>query len=158
MGSYKSALKKVSIAFAILFMTVTAGGVFSQPSHGLNNSPNNPAIIFSNKHWKAVAKEAKRTGKCIFVDAYTSWCGPCKLLKTTTFKDEKAANYYNKNFINLTVDMETGDGIALAEQWDITAYPALLFFNPAGEMILKQVGYVDGEQLVEFGKQALEKK
>ena len=102
--------------------------------------------------------EAKKSGKFIFVDAYTSWCGPCKLLKSTTFKDKKAAAYFNMNFINYTTDMEKGEGPTLAEKWNITAYPSLLFLNPQGIMVLKQVGYVNAETLVEFGRQALLKK
>jgi len=54
--------------------------------------------------------------------------------------------------------MEKGEGPALAEKWDITAYPSLLFFNSEGEMVLKQVGYVNAETLVDFGRQALLKK
>lgn len=102
--------------------------------------------------------EAKKSGKFIFVDAYTSWCGPCKLLKSTTFKDEKAAACFNKNFINYSVDMEKGEGPALAGKWNINAYPSLLFFNAKGEMVMKQVGYVNAETLVELGRQALLKK
>lgn len=54
--------------------------------------------------------------------------------------------------------MEKGEGVGLAEKWDVTAYPALLFFTPDEKMVLRQTGYVDAKKLTEFGKQPLEKK
>jgi len=54
--------------------------------------------------------------------------------------------------------MEKGEGPALAEKWDITAYPSLIFFSSEGEMVLRQGGYVNAETLLEFARQALLKK
>ncbi|WP_228409818.1 thioredoxin family protein [Chryseobacterium sp. T16E-39] len=122
------------------------------------NSTPTEEINFRNSSWKEVTAEAKKSGKTIFVDAYTSWCGPCKLLKQTTFKDKMAATYFNKSFINYTVDMEKGEGIQLAKDWKVNSYPSLLFFNSDGKMVLKQIGYVDGKRLTELGKEALAKK
>ncbi|HTI92328.1 MAG TPA: thioredoxin family protein [Puia sp.] len=116
------------------------------------------AIIFSGGSWNEITAQAKKSGKYIFVDAYTTWCGPCRQLKDITFKDKKAAAFYNGNFINYSVDMEKGEGVLLADRWDITAYPSLLFFTPDGKMVMRQVGYVDGKHLIEFGEQALTRK
>ncbi|GEM_PF-6326342 len=35
-----------------------------------------PGISFTDGKWKDIATQAKKNGKYIFVDAYTSWCGP----------------------------------------------------------------------------------
>mgnify|MGYP002278420211 CR=1 FL=1 len=32
------------------------------------------------KEWKKVLKKAKKEKKLIFIDCYTSWCGPCKMV------------------------------------------------------------------------------
>jgi cation transport ATPase len=41
----------------------------------------NRSIDFEQtKEWKKVLKKAKKEKKLIFVDCYTSWCGPCKML------------------------------------------------------------------------------
>lgn len=155
---YISLDRKMSIAIGFLLVIMTTGIVFGQQTEAVTSGSSAQEIVFSNNRWKEVVAEAKRSDKYIFVDAYASWCGPCKLLKSTTFRDKNAATYFNKNFINYTADMEKGEGVELAEKWGITAYPALLFFDPDGNMVLMQIGYVDGRKLVEFGKQALAKR
>lgn len=146
------------IALAIFLMISGLSATFAQTTAKQHVNTSAKEIIFVDGKWKDVAAQARKSGKYIFVDAYTTWCIPCRQLKNVTFKDKGAAAYFNKNFINLAVDMEKGEGIALGEKWNIMAYPALLFFTPEGKLVMKQIGYIDGEQLVEFGKQALARK
>lgn len=153
--------KKINIFFlsiCVILLTIGVNVAFAQSKEKRTTLQSNHGIIFTSGKWNDIAAKAKKSGKYIFVDAYTSWCAPCRQLKNVTFREKDAAAYYNANFINYTVDMEKGEGVKLADEWDITAYPALLFFTPEGKMILKQIGYVDGVHLVEFGKQALVRK
>ncbi len=119
----------------------------SYPSH----------IVFIENSWDEALKQAKLQNKYIFVDAYASWCGPCKMLKVITFNNSKAAAFYNSNFINVSIDMEKGDGPALAAQWQLQAYPTLIIFNPQGVPVLGTVGFIKADDLIKFGKQALSK-
>lgn len=113
-------------------------------------------ILFMESTFYAL-KKAKTTHKYLFVDAYASWCGPCKQLKTTTFKDSDAADFFNKNFVNLALDMEKGEGIALASKWDVQEYPTLLIVDYNGKVLLRSIGFLNAKQLVAFGKKALQK-
>ncbi|MBT2623454.1 MULTISPECIES: thioredoxin family protein [Chryseobacterium] len=150
-------IKTTGIVASLFFLMLTSLHVQAQQK-AAKNMIQKEEISFKNSSWKEVTAEAMKSGKYIFVDAYTSWCGPCKLLKSTTFKDKTAAAYFNKNFINYTVDMEKGEGIPLAKEWMINSYPSLIFFKPDGKMALKQIGYVDGKNLIELGQQAIAKK
>ncbi len=115
-------------------------------------------ISFSDGKWEDILSKAKKNSKYIFVDAYAVWCGPCKLLKSKTFKEQQAATYFNNNFINYTIDTDKDEGTLFAEKWDVTTYPTLLFFSPEGKLLLKQVGFVNGDKLIELGKQAKSRK
>jgi thioredoxin len=115
-------------------------------------------IRFRKISWQDALKTATENHKYIFMDAYASWCGPCKLLKRTTFRDKETAAFFNEHFINLTIDMEKGEGIDLAALWEIQAYPTMIIFDASGNPILKTIGFLEPRDLIEFGRHALEKK
>lgn len=109
-------------------------------------------LQFVASNWNTALAEAKKQNKLIFLDAYASWCGPCKLLKKNTFPDKVAGEYFNKNFINVAIDMEKADGPALAQKYGVNAYPTLIITDADGKMITYTQGYIDAKQLVDFGK------
>lgn len=109
-------------------------------------------IKFFKGSWEEALAEAKQENKYIFLDIYASWCGPCKKLKRTTFKDEAVGNYFNSNFINMTMDGETKEGLELAEKYDIRAYPTLLIIDPNGKKMTKTVGFKRPRILINFGR------
>lgn len=53
----------------------------------------------------------KKTKKKIFVDVYTEWCGWCKRLDATTYKDPDVVKYVNDNFYAVKLDAETKDTV-----------------------------------------------
>lgn len=98
---------------------------------------------------------AKKDNKVIFVDAYTTWCGPCKMMDRSTFKDEETSKFYNENFVNLKMDMEKGDGPKFAQKHSIRGYPSLLFLNAGGELVHRSLGFQDATRFLELGKAAI---
>lgn len=107
-----------------------------------------------NMGWKQVLQLAQQQKKMIFFDAYASWCGPCKYMERSVYTDDAVAKYYNANFINVKLDMEVGEGIKLAEQFGIRAYPTLLFIDPSGKILHKAVGALDEKEFLVLGKEA----
>ena len=80
-------MKKTLLLVAALFYFV-----------GLNAQ----GVIFEKGTWKEVLEKANRENKIIFVDIYTSWCGPCKNVAKTVFPNAEFGAYYNEHFINFS--------------------------------------------------------
>jgi len=77
------------------------------------------SISFIKEDINQAKTKAKADDKIIFVDAYTTWCGPCKMMDRSTFTDKNAAEFYNENFVNLKMDMEKGEGPAFAQMHSV---------------------------------------
>jgi len=113
------------------------------------------SIQFHRGSWNEALAKAVQQNKLIFLDIYTTWCGPCKRLKATTFANSRVGKYFNENFINVSLDGETGDGLLLANQYNITGYPTLLFINKDGKVVASADGYLDAGELLKLGKSAI---
>ncbi len=114
-----------------------------------------PGIRFIEADFSRALAEAKKQHKLIFLDAYASWCGPCKLLKKNTFPDKAAGDFFNTNFINVAIDMEKGDGPALIEAYEVNAFPTLIITDEDGNLLTYTKGYISPQQLIDFGKHGL---
>ena len=105
-------------------------------------------IRFFQGTWEEALLEASTSNKPIFVDFYAEWCGPCKRMSRDIFTDLEVGKYFNENFVSLKIDAENEEQ-KLVERVDITAYPTLIFFNPSGEILLKNVGAIESMELLE---------
>lgn len=147
----------------LLFGALLSLSSFSTINNIYNLIKENPSvkskpIKFIENSFSTALKKAKAEHKFIFVDAYATWCGPCKQLKNTTFKDSQTADFFNQNFVNLSIDMEKEEGKDLAAKWEVQEYPTLLILDYNGKLLFRSVGYLDAKQLSAFGKKALQKK
>jgi thioredoxin-related protein len=116
-------------------------------------------IKFEKSNWNQVLQKAKSENKIIFMDAYTSWCGPCKSMQARVFPDKKVGDFFNENFINVKVDMEQGEGPAIALKYPVRGYPTLFFIDPkSGKIVNQALGYKSTEQLIQIGEQTQQKK
>lgn len=108
--------------------------------------------------------------KKIFMDAYTTWCGPCKMLDKNTFSDKNVIAYINENYYPVKFNAEGEEEIfykdkefgnpgfdpdrkgrnsthQFAAALRITGYPSLVFFDEEGSLITPLPGYRTPEQL-----------
>jgi thiol-disulfide isomerase/thioredoxin len=97
---------------------------------------------------------AKQEGKLVFIDCYTSWCGPCKRLAATVFVDSTVGAYFNTNYVNVKFDMEKEEGPSIATRYQITAYPTLLWLDGNGSIKNKVIGGLEAKGLMDAGKTA----
>lgn len=112
-------------------------------------------IRFESTGWNEALVKAKQENKLIFLDAYATWCQPCKVMEEYIFTDLEVGNFYNKNFINVRLDMEEYPGAELAERYSVSVYPSLLFVNGNGEIIHRGCGSMDSSEFLALGQVAL---
>ncbi len=93
-------------------------------------------IHFEDGDWKTVLAKAKKESRLVYVDVYTTWCGPCKVLAATIFPQKEAGDVYNARFINYRIDAEKGEGIALAKKYKVNGFPTHLFIDPKTEAVI----------------------
>ena len=127
-------------------------------SQGAKALQNKDGIRFEDTEWAAILAKAKAENKPVFMDCYTSWCGPCKKLAATVFKDPKVAAVMNDQFINAKFDMEKGEGIDLKTKFGVSAFPTLLFISPEGEVQHKILGAMSSDKFIAEAQTALDGK
>ena len=111
-------------------------------------------IKFEESNFTAVLAKAKKENKLVFIDAYTTWCGPCKLMAKNIFPQKTVGDYYNSHFINAKIDMEKGEGIEIAKKYNVKAFPTYLFVDGNGELVHRTLGYVEENDFIQFAKDA----
>ena len=112
-------------------------------------------IKFGKQSFAKTLEQAKKENKLIFLDAFASWCGPCKLLDKNVFPKKEVGDYFNANFLNLHIDMEKGEGIEIAKKYSIYSYPTLLFIDGEGKVVYKAAGYMSPQELISIAKEAV---
>lgn len=113
-------------------------------------------IRFFKGSWEEALKLAKKENKFVFLDVYGPWCGGCVNLERRVFPVKKVGDFYNKHFVCVKFNMEDGgEGSKVGKRYDVTAYPTLIFFNPEGYELVRELGYRDVEQLLALGEKVL---
>jgi thioredoxin-related protein len=111
-------------------------------------------IDFFHGSWAEAKEKAKAEQKLIFVDAFASWCGPCKRMAAQVFPDPKVGEYFNPNFICLKIDMEKPENAEFAGKYPVSAYPTLMILDSEGKVVQKSVGALNADGLIAFGQKA----
>jgi len=112
-------------------------------------------IEFFKGSWEEVTIKAKAEKKQIFVDVYTDWCGPCKKLDVTTFKDEELGAFFNEHFIAFKIEAEKSPDKSLAYAFGIGGYPVMIFLDENGIQKIQARGFKHPEALLAIGAYAL---
>jgi thioredoxin-related protein len=118
----------------------------------------------------ALAAQAQNP-KHIFIDMYTSWCGPCKLLDRNTFTNKEVIHYLNTHYYAVKFNAEGIEPVSymsqsfgnptynpansnrrnpqhqFAKHLGVSAYPTLAFLNMKGQLLTNVNGYQAPQQL-----------
>ena len=101
-----------------------------------------------DKTFAEIITMAKEQAKPVFVDCYTTWCGPCKRMAREVFPQKEAADYFNTKFVCWKIDMEKGEGPGLAEKYDVSAYPTFLVLESDGSLMGRYCGAAPLEEFI----------
>jgi thiol:disulfide interchange protein len=128
--------------FALLL--VVSGGMAQESKTG---------IQFFSGTWKEAVAKAKAEHKSIFLDAYASWCGPCKTMDREVYVNPAVASYFNDKFVAIRIDMEKGEGPELAKKFtSIDGYPSLLFFDNEAHLAKTLLGSREPDEFLQEAK------
>ena len=119
---------------------------------------------------EALAAQKKKP-KPIFMDVYTDWCGPCKMLDKNTFQTKEVSEYISKNYYAVKFNAEGNSEVTYKgtkytnPKFDATrkgrnavhdftmylkvqGYPSMYILDSKGEVKSPIVGYHTPEQLL----------
>ena len=105
---------------------------------------------FDEGSFSEVLAKAKQEKRMVFMDCYTSWCGPCKALAKDIFTRKDVGDFFNANFINVKYDMEKGEGKELNKRYkaNIIGFPTLLLIDKKGKVVHQMAGFQEADVLI----------
>ncbi|RRB07309.1 thioredoxin family protein [Larkinella rosea] len=132
-------MNKYIVLFINLLAVCTAAG------QGIQFEP-------ENSSWEVILKKARQENKLIFVAAYSPSCHNCRHMLENVYPSQAVGAAFNGNYLNVKLDVDRGEGIQVANQYRILAYPTYLFVNGQGEVQHRTQGTMTVEKMVELGK------
>lgn len=143
----------------VLVLSLFIAGCNNTKKAGSSNDPAyNPAagVYFQKSNTlSAVLDLAEVQDKVVFVDMYTNWCLPCKVMDENVFSDPGVAIFMNDNFLNYKVNTEKGTGPNLRDLYEVIQYPTLLFLDSKGRVLVRKEGSVGQTGLMNLANQAI---
>lgn len=130
-------------AFILLLIMLVAG-----------MNANAQGIVFSNASFEEALEKAQLEGKGIFVDVYTSWCGPCKMMAKNVFTQEQVGKFYNEHFVCLKLDAEKEAEHGFFEKYQANGYPSFFWLDAEGNLLDTRTGMVEADVFIQYGKDA----
>lgn len=104
-----------------------------------------------------VLEQAQRLQKPVFLEFHASWCAPCKMLERDVFSSPDVYEFLNRHFLSYRVDTEANNGAPIAQIYEVTGLPTLLFVDPKGVVMERSLGLTTESHLLKLANSALAK-
>lgn len=115
-------------------------------------------VEFTDGNWSEVVGEARNANKFIFVKAYADWCLPCIEMLANEFSESEVGQFYNANFVNVKLNIESPEGKLFKEKYNIKGVPDLFFFDANGKLLHHETGLKGKTELLDIAKEILVSK
>lgn len=103
--------------------------------------------LFVDSDYASAQAQAKAKEKMIMIDFKAEWCGPCKVLDRTTWKDEKVIESVKSKAIAIKIDVDQHRD--LAAHFAIRSIPTIIFLDSDGNEVKRFIGYRDADRFLE---------
>ena len=120
------------------------------------SDPTGDDRIYWMTYEEVIAAQAKQPKK-VFVDVYTNWCGWCKRMDQTTFRDPKIVKALNNEYYAVKLNAASDKSFSLngkdmtyrqlARSFKATGYPTTVYLNSDLSVIQSIPGYQKAESL-----------
>jgi thioredoxin-related protein len=158
-------MKKIMIVAVLMF------GVLAFTTKNTKVEPKAQTTEINWMSFEQAIAAQKANPKKIFIDAYTNWCGPCKLLDKNTFHNPSVVKYINEHYYAVKFNAEGNEKITfqgktytnpnynpakpnarnsshqLSRYYRINSYPTMLFLDDNAAYLTSVKGYRTPKQL-----------
>ena len=87
--------------------------------------------VFADESFEAALDKTRSSPRLLIVDAFAEWCGPCKRMDRTTWRDPAVVAWFEANATALQIDVDREHEWAQAHR--ISAMPTLIAFKEGAE-------------------------
>lgn len=158
-------MKKVAVMASIVLILSSCGSntkqsqssSYKKTTSTSTSSKTSTKLNFLDVSFNEAVAMAKKENKPIFIDFYATWCGPCKIMDKQVFNSKPVVNMYNKEFVNLKIDVDSREGKALADKYGVEALPTLVIIEPNGKQLASNKGMMWSQDMTKLGEKALKK-
>lgn len=112
-------------------------------------------VNFQSVSLSEAQKQSAEKGKYIFLDCQTKWCGACKAMAKNVFSTQEAGDFFNPNFVNVLMDMETPEGKEANKMLQVRAYPTFFILDSKGNVLHRIVGSRPKDKFIALVKQGM---
>lgn len=104
--------------------------------------PSTAQIRFFKGTLAEAQQKAREEKKLLFVDFYTTWCGPCKMMAREVFPLPELGGYFNQHYVACQLDAEKEVDKTILKKYGVNAFPCMVFMDAEGKELKKVVGVV----------------